>query len=341
MSLLLDAIKKAEDGKREAETGTGPLSSTENPLEEVPLELEEPKDSRPPHMAIDDRTAAEKLFAVKSAPNHFRLWVLAGVAALLLGGGAVYYWYQMPEETESAMAPPSPTLALPLPLTSSPKVSDTASVAAAKPPEKSPQQEAPVNTVRIRKSPVKAVVNPLSVSGYQAMQSRNLAVAQKNYGHLLKRDPQNREALLGLAAIAQKRGRTALAERYYNRVLEIDPEDPDATASLVNLRNPADGESRLKVLLRDSPNSGALYFSLGNRYASQSLWADAQQAYFNAFASEPDNPDFAFNLAISLDHLDQGKLALEYYQRALRLSNKGFPGFDPAVAANRIHELEQ
>lgn len=337
MSLLIDAIKKAEEGKNDTDSTDGTA------WEEPALELEARHDE-PPHIEVDDRAAAKKLFAVKAVPDdHSKIWILAGIAALLLAGGAVYYWYQIPVRNETVIAQLPPPLPLPVPQAPPQKISDVAAVAAPRTPEKSPprQQEGPVNSVRIQKSPAKAVVNPLSVSAYEAMMSKNLVAAHQDYGRLLRRDPQNREALLGLAAIALKRGRTALAERYYTRVLEIDPEDPDATASLVNMRNPSDGESRLKTLLRDSPDSGALYFSLGNRYASQSLWADAQQAYFDAYASEPGNPDFAFNLAVSLDHLSQNKLAIKYYRRALSLSGKGFPGFDPAVAASRIHELEK
>ena len=46
-------------------------------------------------------------------------------------------------------------------------------------------------------------------------------------------------------------------------------------------------------------------------------WPDAQQAYFRAYSSVPDNADYAFNLAVGLDRLSQRKLALSYYQRAL------------------------
>ena len=49
---------------------------------------------------------------------------------------------------------------------------------------------------------------------------------------------------------------------------------------------------------------------LGNQLAQQGRWSEAQQEYFKAFASEPDNADFAYNLAVSLDHLRQPKLAL-------------------------------
>ena len=312
MNILMDAIKGA-GGEGDA------------------LQIED----KPPAPAADIRAAQRP----QKPGRDWRLWGLAFAAALLLIASAFYYLRQdsepaHPEQHPAALAPAP---ALPPPQEVPKKAPEKTE---ARPPEKPAQQEQPANTVKIEKDQAKAVVNPLSVKGYEAMMARDLAEAQKDYMTLLSKDPQNKEALLGLAAVALKRGRIALAERYYNRVLEIDPEDPAATASLADIRNPDGAESRLKSLLRDSPNSGALHFSLGNRYASQSLWADAQQAYFSAFESEPGNPDYAFNLAVSLDHLDRVEPALEYYRLALKLSGKGFPGFDPAAAVARIRELE-
>lgn len=318
----MDAIKKAE-GEPEAE--------------ELTLEPASPSPAKPPR---DDRQAAEKLFAVTSnGGRDYKFWILVAFAVLLLIGGTVYYWHRVPQPQKPAARLP-PVAAPPLPPPE--KAPEVAAVPRAPEPPKTPQPpEQPANTVRVNKHPVKAAVNPLSIRAYQAMMAKDLDDARKDYTRLMGRDPQNREALLGLAAIAIKRGRTALAERYYNKVLEIDPDDPVASANLINMASPADGESRLKTLLRNSPDSSALYFSLGNQYAGQSQWSDAQQAYFSAYTEQSDNPDYAFNLAVSLDHLDQGRLALKYYKRALELSGKGFPGFDPSAAENRIKELEQ
>ncbi|MHB1100141.1 MAG: tetratricopeptide repeat protein [Burkholderiales bacterium] len=296
-------------------------------------------EDKPPREApAEDARAVQPL---QRSGWDWRLWGLLSAVALLSIAGAFYYLRQASEPVHPAQHPAAPTPALPPSLQEAPKKApEKTEVSEAKPPEKPDQQEQVVNSVKIEKSQARTVVNPLSVRGYEAMMARDLAGARQDYMALLSKDPQNREALLGLASVALKRGRISLAERYYNRVLEIDPEDPVATASLVDIRNPDGAESRLKSLLRNSPNSGVLYFSLGNRYASQSLWADAQQAYFNAFESEPGNPDYAFNLAVSLDHLSRIEPALEYYRMALKLSGKGFPGFDPAVAADRIRELE-
>ncbi len=331
MSLLIDAIRKAEAEKNE----TAP--SPEAPGEETRLELEA-KPEAPVGIEEEDRVAAERMFAAKTlSTSHYRLWILGAIAALLFASGTGYWWYR----TESQTAPQA---SAPAPLPPEPeKASEVAAVeapVAVEAPKPRSEPEA-ANRVEVRKKASKAIVNPLSISGYQAMNSRNLDVARKQYARLLARDPQNREALLGLAAVAMERGRIALAERYYRRMLEIDPEDPDAAAGIANLGNPADDESRMKSLIRNSPHSGSLYFSLGNGYASESHWPDAQQAYFSALEAAPDNPDYAFNLAVSLDHLGQKSLALRYYRMAVELSGRGFPGFDVETAKNRIKELEQ
>ena len=82
-----------------------------------------------------------------------------------------------------------------------------------------------------------------------------------------------------------------------------------------------------------------LHFTLGNEYARQGRWGEAQQAYFKAVTKDPDNPDFAYNVAVSLDHLRQPKLALEYYRRALALGVKRSASFDQSSARKRVKEL--
>jgi Flp pilus assembly protein TadD len=82
-----------------------------------------------------------------------------------------------------------------------------------------------------------------------------------------------------------------------------------------------------------------LHFTLGNQLAQQGRWAEAQQEFFKAYAAEPDNPDFAYNLAVSLDHLRQPKVAREYYQRAVTLAGTRGASFDPASARARIAQL--
>jgi len=187
-------------------------------------------------------------------------------------------------------------------------------------------------------------IDPLVEQAYQAFQRDDLAAARDGYQRALAREPTNRDALLGLAAIDVRSGQLNSAEARYLRLLEIDPRDNHAVASLISLRgqlDPVAAESRLKSLIASQPESALLHFSLGNQYAQQSRWSEAQAAYFKAHSVEPENADYAFNLAVSLDQLHQGKLALEFYQRALALTDKRAASFNPAHARLRVQELSK
>jgi Flp pilus assembly protein TadD len=187
-------------------------------------------------------------------------------------------------------------------------------------------------------------VDPLVEQAYQAFQRNDLAVARDAYQRALAREPANRDALFGLAAIDVRSGQLNSAEARYLRLLEIDPRDSRAAASLISLRgqlDPVASESRLKSLIASQPEAAHLHFSLGNQYAQQSRWTEAQAAYFKAHSVDPENADYAFNLAVSLDQLHQGKLALEYYQRALALTDQRAATFNPAQARLRVQELSK
>jgi tetratricopeptide (TPR) repeat protein len=186
-------------------------------------------------------------------------------------------------------------------------------------------------------------VHPKVDTGYAAYLAGDLATARAEYQAALRDDAGNRDALLGLAAVDVRTGRYEAAEAAYLRLLQADPNDAHAQAGLIALRasrlDPLATESRVKTLLAADPGANVLYFTLGNQLAQQGRWAEAQQEYFKAYAADPDNADFAFNLAVSLDHLRQSKLALDYYRRAIALAEKRAASFDLAAARNRAAQL--
>jgi len=188
-------------------------------------------------------------------------------------------------------------------------------------------------------------VHPNIATGYAAYIAGDLAAARTEYDKALKEEPSNRDALLGIAALDVRAGRFETAEATYLRLLQADPRDSHAAAGLIALRAGRGGtisaESRVKTMLADNPGSHVLNFTLGNELAQQGRWAEAQQEYFKAFSAEPDNADFAYNLAISLDHLRQPKLALEYYQRAIALAKARGARFDLTAAESRVAQLSR
>lgn len=185
-------------------------------------------------------------------------------------------------------------------------------------------------------------IDPALAAAYQAFLSGDYLRAKTLYGQVLQADRRNIDALLGLAAIAWKEGRNEEASGYYSRVLDADPQNAHAQAGLIAIvggTDPAAAEARLKQLIAREP-SGFLYFTLGNLYSERQLWPAAQQAYFQAYQFAPDNPDYAFNLAVGLEHLGQPSLALDYYRKALDLSfKKGRANFDQNLAIQRVGQL--
>jgi tetratricopeptide (TPR) repeat protein len=122
-------------------------------------------------------------------------------------------------------------------------------------------------------------------NGYQAWQRGDMSTAQQAYLAALQQEPNNRDALLGLAAIAAYQGKRQQAQHYYRQILQLYPQDTLAQIGLINSSDSLslDNESQLKLLQEKSPQSAHIHFSLGNLYARQGRWAQAQQAYFQAY----------------------------------------------------------
>ena len=175
--------------------------------------------------------------------------------------------------------------------------------------------------------------------------SGRYAEAEAAYKNILRDAPANLDALRGVALVATATRRYKLAASSYLKILGYYPKDPFAIAELTSLGggelDPFEVERILKNLLGENPAiDGRLYFSLGNVYAGQSRWLEAQKAYFDALANE-SNPDYAYNLAVTLDFLNKPQLAVRYYKEALHLAKSvANVGFDTGEVESRIDALD-
>jgi Tfp pilus assembly protein PilF len=392
MSLLQEAIRKAERARDEAQPRRAELSAV--PLEIVP----DPEPSRQalalePAPSVEASTAPEPqqpayvspaAEEVGAANPKLALHISLGAAGIAAVAAAVYFWIQLrPAPTVVKPNPPravtaAPVASLPAAEPARPSgdaalpglppsvpaevpraepIALIAAASAAQPAKELPAQktkpekavaEAALPQPPPRPSPpmrAAAAVQPRVQSGYAAYQAGDLSLARAEYEQALRDDPSNRDALLGIAAIEARSGRIGQAESYYRRLLQDDPRDPHAHAGLLALRaqhvDPLQVESRIKTLLANDPEASVLHFSLGNQYARQGRWDEAQRAYAKAHAADPGNPDFAFNRAVSLDHLHQRVAALEQYRIALELAGTRSANFPLEGAAERVRQLSR
>ena len=330
--------------------------------------------TRPQTKPIEAREAIRNSFAAKqpeATPSRLPMWLALGalgIAAIAIAG---YVWYQLNTMNHGSLnASTASSTARPASQPSAPALPAAPIVAPAAPSEQQLQtsstsdaagtalfQRREARPARIQPNDGEATANaPIRLTrtrpepdinltrGYASLERGETELSRRDFEQVLQRDPNNTDALLALAAIAQRQGRPADAEYFRQRALVANPSDPATQAAILNTpsanTDPHTAESRLKSLLSSQPESAPLNFALGNLYSRQGRWAEAQQVYFNAVAVDGDNPDYLFNLAVSLDHLRQPRLAAQHYRLALEAAAKRPAGFDRDKIQKRLGELQ-
>ncbi|SFZ77160.1 tetratricopeptide repeat protein [Chitinimonas taiwanensis] len=201
----------------------------------------------------------------------------------------------------------------------------------------------PSSRLRVQRNAAEPALAPRLKEAYTAFQQGDDAQAEHHYRQHLQQDPRSRDALLGLAALALRQTRLEVARALYQQLLRLDPLDPIARAALLSLNPQAQAEASERQLrqLHDSHPQADTAAALGSLLARQGRWREAQHYYFQAHHAEPQQADHAFNLAVSLDALGEGRMAAGFYRQALNLAQQARASFDVLAATQRLSELER
>ena len=326
MSLLFDALKRAQDSDAKPGSPQG-----------------QPSDRR------DESKAGVK-------PAHAgvnRIWPYSAAGLVLIA--AISAWIYFLNDRHKNIAPQPEALPkmaeIPAPPPAASQVTAASSVAktvtaasTTAPPVAKPWTHPAAHKrrspARLARRAIPAAPDPLKTA-YQALSEGRLDQAEQSYTAELAQHPHEKDALLGLAVIAQRKQQTARAADLYHQVLHEDMGNASAAAGLVSLSeqtDPVAAESQLKELIDIKPGAPELHYALGCVLARQLRWGEAQQAFFRAYSLAPDKALYAYNLAVSLDRIHQQDAALPYYEKASQLA-KGST-LDLAAIERRIQELK-
>ncbi|MBV1892388.1 MAG: tetratricopeptide repeat protein, partial [Gammaproteobacteria bacterium] len=206
-------------------------------------------------------------------------------------------------------------------------------------------REAPeevMDTISIRKRYIPNKIKIDLAKGKQAVANGDLEFAERIFSEVLEKFPKNTEALVYMADIMGVQNKNEIARSLYAAALENSPGNLKASVGLINItrdKTSLNKASYLKQLIIDNPNRAFLHANLGDYYVGRNEWPAAQAAYFEAFAQNPENANYAFNLAVCLDQLGKGEIALRYYKQALELNKFSKSRFNENSALARVQVL--
>jgi len=190
--------------------------------------------------------------------------------------------------------------------------------------------------------PLASEIKRLVINGYNAYVAGDHLLAHDWYSQAVQLDPFDRDANLGVAAVATELGQYKLASDRYRHLLSLNADDQEAFSAMLGL-SATSSMIETELLTHIEKNAGEtaiLYSIVGHYYGQANRWSEASEMFIQSLASVKDIPppaDYYFNLAVSLEHSVQPDRALEYYLQAL--STPHGATFEREVVEQQVRQL--
>ncbi len=165
---------------------------------------------------------------------------------------------------------------------------------------------------------------------YDASISGQIEGAIALYRRVLDVEPNNKQALFGLATAYHRNGQSAEAREAYIKLLSLDANNWSAMNNFLVLTGEEAPESALKELQRLeqlNPEFSPIPAQIGMVYIKLGRLDDAVKYLGRAVQLTPDNLAYRYNLAVLLDHLGYRQQAARLYRQLLQagLAGKELP----------------
>lgn len=156
----------------------------------------------------------------------------------------------------------------------------------------------------------------------RALSLHRYSAALEMFQKLRKRNPKDRNILLGLGVAQQNMGFTDSALATYRSLLKIDPRNIDARVNMLGIlqtQNPQRAFKELMALWESNPRDSGVAAQLGLVSAELGNTDDAVRYLGVASSIEPTNPTHVYNMAVIYDRAGARQDAVKLYEQALEI----------------------
>lgn len=163
-------------------------------------------------------------------------------------------------------------------------------------------------------------------NAYDALMAGNTTEAVRVYRDILSVEPNNQEALFGLAATLHRLGVTDKARPLYARLLQINPQHREALNNYLSIAGdeaPQQALLELEQLRLRNPDFSPIPAQMGSLYARMGQFSQARSMMMTAIQLAPENLVYQYNLAVMLDRQGEYADASALYGALLKAKQNG------------------
>ena len=161
---------------------------------------------------------------------------------------------------------------------------------------------------------------------YMALIGGQSNVAIATYKKVLDNDPNNKNALFGLATAYHRVGQIDLARPVYAKLLAIDPGNTDGLNNFLVLLSdeaPEEALAELEKLAQRNPQYSALPAQMAVIYQKLGQYDKAGDYMLRAIDMAPENLTYRYNLAIMFDKQHKYEEAAKLYHQIVQAYQRG------------------